>query len=122
MRRIESSSTAPFNNVISIVEIDNDIVELHENVNDILLRGDNQYQGWQCWSGIESLFIDHNGDVYAASCKQTKLGNVFTGFNLPSEPVTCIRTWCVCAASLNITKTKQASAQQYLKKFTDGQS
>ena len=119
MRKIVKSDTAPFNNVISIINDGNEIYELHENVNDILLRKDNQYFGWECWAGVESLLIDSKGDVYIASCKQRKLGNIQTGFTMPTEPTICASNWCACAASLNITKTQKVEFRKYLKKFSN---
>lgn len=88
---------------------------VRENVNDILIREENSYLGWLCWSGMQSLAIHANGDVYNASCGIYKLGNIHTGFDLPIEPLICTKKWCVCAADLNITKVKSEEYKKYVR-------
>jgi hypothetical protein len=93
-----------FTNVATIRENSSSYDYVEENVNDILTRKENMYEGWLCWSGQESLFINANGDVYNATCKQYKLGNIYTDFEIPTEPVICTKKWCACAADLNTSK------------------
>lgn len=90
-----------------------------ENVNDILARKENQYKGWLCWSGIESLMISANGDVFNASCRVIKLGNIHTDFDIPTEPITCSKITCVCAADLNTSKAKDSKSAAFLRKNDD---
>ena len=75
----------------------NDVIKLHLN----------KYKGWTCNAGIESLMINWDGDVHRATCRVGgSLGNIYEGnFVAPSEPVTCDRNFCTCAADIPLTKT-----------------
>ena len=74
----------------------NDVIKLHLN----------KYNGWTCNAGIESLMINWDGDVHRATCRVGgSLGNIYEGnFVAPSEPVTCDRNFCTCAADIPLTK------------------
>ena len=74
----------------------NDVIKLHLN----------KYKGWTCNAGIESLMINWDGDVHRATCRVGgSLGNIYQGdFVVPSEPVTCDRNFCTCAADIPLTK------------------
>ena len=74
----------------------NDVIKLHLN----------KYKGWTCNAGIESLMINWDGDVHRATCRVGgSLGNIYEdNFVVPSEPVTCNRNFCTCAADIPITK------------------
>jgi MoaA/NifB/PqqE/SkfB family radical SAM enzyme len=77
----------------------NDIIKLHLN----------QYNGWVCAAGIESLMINWDGEVYRATCRVGgSLGNIYHDtFNVPTESVICDRNFCTCAADIPLTKEKQ---------------
>lgn len=91
-------ATVQGNCVIDDTEImhANDIIKLHRN----------QYKGWSCNAGIESLMINWDGDVHRATCRVGgSLGNIYNGsFDVPVEPVICTRDWCTCAADIPLTK------------------
>lgn len=74
----------------------NDVIKLHLN----------QYKGWTCNAGLESLMINHDGDVHRATCRVGgSLGNIYTGtFTIPTQPITCTRNFCTCAADIPLTK------------------
>jgi MoaA/NifB/PqqE/SkfB family radical SAM enzyme len=76
------------------------------NVNDLLINKTNQFQGWSCMAGVESLMINWDGEVHRATCRVGgSLGNIYQDtFVKPTTPVDCTRTWCTCAADINITK------------------
>lgn len=105
-----------FTNVATIQD-DNDGNQYwrEENVNDILARKENQYKGWLCWAGVESLMIQANGDVYVATCRAKKLGNIYTEFDLPNEPLICPKLTCACAADLNTSKAKDQESAKLLR-------
>lgn len=65
----------------------------------------NYLHGWKCGAGVDSLFIDMDGDVWTASCRVGgKLGNVFEDFNVPNNWIDCTRKVCSCGADLFIPK------------------
>lgn len=76
------------------------------HANDIIKHHLNQYKGWSCNAGLESLMINWDGDVHRATCRVGgSLGNIYTGtFNVPTEPIECTRNFCTCAADIPLTK------------------
>lgn len=85
--------------------IDDDPAKMY-HANDIIKLHLNEYQGWTCAAGIESLMINWDGDVHRATCRVGgSLGNIYTGtFTIPTKPVTCTRNNCTCAADIPLTK------------------
>lgn len=76
------------------------------HANDIIKHHMNQYKGWSCNAGIESLMINWDGEVHRATCRVGgSLGNIYTGtFDIPQDPVICTRDYCTCAADIPLTK------------------
>ncbi len=75
----------------------NDVIKLHKN----------QYKGWECNAGLESLMINWDGEVHRATCRVGgSLGNIYNDtFTVPIEPVICDRNYCTCAADIPLTKS-----------------
>lgn len=80
--------------------------EYYVHANDIIKKHQNQFKGWSCNIGLESLMINWNGEVYRATCRVGgSLGNIYQGsFTVPESAITCSRNWCTCAADIPITK------------------
>ena len=78
------------------------------HANDIIKKHQNQFKGWSCNAGIESLMINWDGEVHRATCRVGgSLGNIYNGtFSVPSDSITCTRDWCTCAADISLTKIK----------------
>lgn len=115
-KRIENAQQAgSFPNTATIQDHGDEILYVEENVNDILKRRENTYKGWLCWAGQESLMIAANGDVFVATCRAVKLGNIYEDFEIPGEPIVCPKNWCVCAADLNTSKAKDAEIAKKLR-------
>jgi MoaA/NifB/PqqE/SkfB family radical SAM enzyme len=74
----------------------NDVIKLHLN----------KYKDWTCNAGIESLMINWDGDVHRATCRVGgSLGNIYNStFVAPTQPITCTRDWCTCAADIPLSK------------------
>lgn len=83
--------------------VDNEYI-IHAN--DIIKKNLNQFKGWKCNAGIESLMINWDGEVHRATCRVGgSLGNIYQGtFIAPQDPVICTRDWCTCAADIPLTK------------------
>jgi len=100
-----SDATVQANTVIDDKDLyhANDIIKLHLN----------QYKGWTCNAGIESLMINWDGDVHRATCRVGgSLGNIYEdNFVAPSEPVTCDRNFCTCAADIPLTKYENTESR-----------
>jgi len=97
---LENDATAKANVIIDHTS------ELHAN--DVIKKHLNQFKGWQCNAGVESLMINWNGEVHRATCRVGgSLGNIYTGtFTQPPEAIICTRQWCTCAADIPLTKAK----------------
>jgi MoaA/NifB/PqqE/SkfB family radical SAM enzyme len=78
------------------------------HANDIIKNKMNNFKGWTCNAGMESLMINWDGDVHRATCRVGgSLGNIYNGtFKVPQDPIICTRDWCTCAADIPITKIK----------------
>ena len=82
-----------------------DMLEL--NTDELKARGLNTWLGWQCFIGIDSLYIQHNGEVYRGNCLLgDKLGDIGGEINWPSQPLVCTATSCGCNADMMVRKTK----------------
>lgn len=107
---MSSMGKSNFPNVRTILEGDNNSCSVvEENVNSYISNKENQYNGWTCFSGIQSLWIGPTGEVFNANCRQRRLGSIEEGFSMPKDPVLCGRMFCTCAADLNTTKVKDFS-------------
>ena len=100
----EQEATVPENTVMFLKE-EPDMPRL-KHANDVIKLHLNKFKGWTCNAGIESLMINWDGDVHRATCRVGgSLGNIYEGdFVAPSEPVTCDRNFCTCAADIPLTK------------------
>jgi MoaA/NifB/PqqE/SkfB family radical SAM enzyme len=74
----------------------NDVIKLHKN----------EFKGWTCNAGLESLMINWDGEVHRATCRVGgSLGNIYhDSFVAPIDPITCTRDWCTCSADIPLTK------------------
>jgi len=85
-------------------------VELSDNseyklaVKDLYNESLNCFVDWQCNAGVDSLYIHQNKNVYNGVCMHDKLGNLDTGWELATAPVTCRFDKCGCAFDLLVTK------------------
>lgn len=79
---------------------------IYLHANDIIKKHLNQFKGWTCNAGLESLMINWDGEVYRATCRVGgSLGNIYRDtFVPPSDSITCTRDWCTCAADIPLTK------------------
>jgi hypothetical protein len=99
----EQESTIQGNCVINADSASEQII----HANDVIKLHLNQYKGWTCNAGIESLMINWDGEVHRATCRVGgSLGNIYDStFVPPTDSIICTRDWCTCAADIPITKT-----------------
>jgi hypothetical protein len=95
---LSKDATAEHNTIID------DEIKMHAN--DIIKKHLNQYKGWSCNVGLESLMINWDGEVHRATCRVGgSLGNIYNGtFEFPTQPIICTRDYCTCAADIPLTK------------------
>ncbi len=68
--------------------------------------GFNKFQGWSCNSGYQSVIIRGNEVKRSYSCHDHKLGTLTEGFDLITNPRTCVTPSCVSSADSKIPKCK----------------
>lgn len=68
--------------------------------------GFNQFRGWSCNSGYQSVIIRGNEVKRSYSCHDEILGNIERGFELFEKPKICITPACVSSADSKIPKVK----------------
>ncbi len=68
--------------------------------------GFNKFQGWSCNSGYQSVIIRSNEVKRSYSCHDVPLGTLTQGFDLFTEPKTCVTPSCVSSADSKIPKHK----------------
>ena len=68
--------------------------------------GFNQFRGWTCNSGYQSVIIRGNEVKRSYSCHDAVLGNIIDGFELFKSPQPCITPSCVSSADSKIPKQK----------------
>jgi MoaA/NifB/PqqE/SkfB family radical SAM enzyme len=80
--------------------------EVIVHANDVIKKHLNQFKGWSCNAGLESLMINWDGEVHRATCRVGgSLGNIYKGtFIAPVDSIICTRDWCTCAADISLTK------------------
>ena len=83
--------------------------EKYMHANDIIKLHYNQFKGWNCNAGLESLMVNWDGEVHRATCRVGgSLGNIYKGtFQIPQDPVVCTRNWCTCEADIPLTKVNE---------------
>lgn len=108
----EQDATVKANTLITYPGDEEPVVQ-YIHANDIIKLHKNQFKGWTCNIGLESLMINWDGEVHRATCRVGgSLGNIYNDtFDLPTEPVTCDRNFCTCAADIPITKYGNNSNQ-----------
>ena len=83
-------------------------MQMHDDVNELSQNSSahrfindktNNWKGWMCWSGIEQICVDFNGDVMIGWCR---VGGAFgnmkqsDSINWPTKPVLCNKSMCHC--------------------------
>ena len=83
------------------------------NENTVYSTDDNNFLGWDCYAGIDTLSLDVNGNILPAYCytgtKKT-IGNWLTDdlaeLHWPTDPMKCGDMKCVCVHDLRARKIK----------------
>lgn len=80
---------------------------LEVNTDELKAKSLNSWKGWQCYIGIDSLYIQHNGFVFRGNCMQGgPIGKIGEKINFPSRPIVCPITKCSCNSDMVVRKAK----------------
>lgn len=73
----------------------------------IALNQENQWKGWKCWTGIQKLFVNFDGQIYRGVCKVGgSIGHISEDLFLPTEPVICTKQFCNCPTDMYARKER----------------
>lgn len=72
-------------------------------------KNTNNWQGWECWAGVEQLIVDIDGSVWRGWCR---VGGQIGFINdpnliLPKLPILCDKNLCHCNFDIMSTKVRQ---------------
>lgn len=67
------------------------------------LTGLNQFTGWHCDAGVNSINVNFNGEVWSSICKHRHLGRI-GNFKLLDAPAPCSFEICIHPADMAINK------------------
>lgn len=75
--------------------------------NEFVIRGENQWRGYRCNAGVESLRVKGDGSITRAVCAVGgKIGKLGGDVALPFGPIVCTAATCACVADILITKAQ----------------
>jgi hypothetical protein len=77
------------------------------DANHLISSGQSFFTGWACSIGLESLYINYDGQVRKGNCRQG--GNLFhidnhVNHQLPSEGEICVMDRCTCPTDIVVSK------------------
>lgn len=111
-----------------LVVLTDDNRKVLASIEDIVASKLNRFKGWICDTGIQSLYIDFDGNVWNGNCsggvgkwllKQNKpawgyLGNVNENFIIPKDTVICPYETCGCGSDIVVTKYKDSTFNNFI--------
>lgn len=81
--------------------------QFETNTDDIKRKNFNSWKNWLCWIGIDSLYVQHTGEIFRGFCMQGELiGKIGEKLRWPTEPITCPLKWCTCSTDMQVRKIK----------------
>lgn len=89
---------------------DDGTISDHPDTIDIINSGLNDFRGWECDIGLESLFVHYDGDIQRANCRQGTPNRIIGNINeseliqWPTEPEICVQKECHCSTDIIISK------------------
>lgn len=83
-----------------------------ETNSDIIVNNNkNNFNGWRCWIGIDSIMIDFDGMIYKSVCRTDgAIGTVDGPIAWPTTPTVCPKQWCIS----NVDQTVRKSLPNYM--------
>ena len=80
-----------------------------ETHTDQLIKHDQiNFKNWLCYVGIDHMYVDWDGRVWTALCRQGGvIGNIHGKINFPSAPVKCSFDYCRCTQNIFTRKYKE---------------
>ena len=94
---------------------DEDLTYREVNSDLMVSNNRNQFAGWTCFAGIDSLFIDFDGLLYRGVCHNDgPIGHISKRIDFSNAPTTCKKQWCVS----NVDQTVRKAQPEFLHLIT----
>lgn len=78
-----------------------DVVLYKTNPSELISTKQTNFNGWQCFTNTQTLYIDGDGTVFDTACKQrNNKGNIYSTYDLNSSPMICEQNFCWCHADI----------------------
>ena len=91
---------------------DRDLNYKELNSDELRATSQHQFQGWTCWAGVDSLFVDFDGRVYRGWCQDGgAVGHINSMVDFLQDPHVCGKKWCECNFDMPVRKCASADFQ-----------
>jgi MoaA/NifB/PqqE/SkfB family radical SAM enzyme len=90
----------------------------YREVNSDLMTSNNrnQFPGWTCFAGVDSLFIDFDGLLYRGVCHNDgPIGHISKQIDFSNTPTICKKQWCTS----NVDQTVRKARPEFLHLITN---
>ena len=83
-----------------------DLTYFETNSELMIVNNRNQFKGWTCFVGVDSLLIDFDGLIYRGSCQNDgPIGRLGSKINFINSPTTCKKNLCLISGDNTIRKS-----------------
>jgi hypothetical protein len=73
----------------------------------LINSGQTNFQDWQCNIGLESLFVQYDGNIKLGNCiTAPTIGKIqeFDNIEWTNGPITCRQNYCNCSTDIYVSK------------------
>lgn len=103
---ISNKNLSGSKNFIIIKDKENNVIQT-TNPSQLLASGNANFNGWQCNTPTERLYILFTGEVFDTSCRQKKpIGNIYDTFAQTTTPIICEQKICWSHSDISSAKIK----------------
>ena len=89
-------------------------IDEYGDANELVNKGKNDFRGWSCDIGLKSLFVDYNGSIRKANCRQGDIVGYLQKQDdivWPKQPEICSIKRCHCSTDVYVDKRKPKYGQ-----------
>jgi len=85
---------------------DDGMIQQNIRPHTLIIKNQNNFKGWKCWSGKDSIRIDGNGNI-SRCAGSSIIANIYDkNYEIPTEPFICETEHCICIPQIRIRKEK----------------
>ncbi len=102
---LESAMSKTDWNNVRVYNQDGSTEETHTD--ELIKHGRTNFRDWRCYVGIDHMYVDWDGRVWTALCRQGGvIGNISGKINFPQQPIKCWLDYCRCNVNIWTRKYK----------------